>query len=221
MRIALISDVHANLHALDALADVLDAVDRIFCLGDLIGYYCQVNEVIDRLRKWNACCLMGNHDYYLLNGCPSAAAPAVRFGIAHAERTVTAANRSWLATLPLIWSGWVDNKSFLLAHGSPWRPLNDYLYADSQQLARLDAFDCDIVAFGQTHRAFQRLNSKPRLLNPGSVGQSRDRIAQACAQLVDTHDLSVETVQRPYNPTPVIDLALANGAGEWIVKHLH
>ena len=220
MRIALISDIHANLEALNALGDILDGADRIFCLGDLVGYYCQVNEVIDRLRLLKALCLLGNHDSFLLGGCPPAATPAVQFGIAQAERTITAANRAWLATLPLIWGGSADGQSFLLTHGSPWRPMDDYLYADNPRLTQLNAFDFDVVAFGQTHRVFQRLNQKPLLLNPGSVGQSRDHSAQACALIVDTCNLSVETVQRPYDPMPVIELALSNGAGKWINKHL-
>lgn len=220
MRLALISDIHANFEALRALSDVLTDADQVLCLGDLVGYYCQVNEVIDYVRSLDALCLVGNHDHFLLHGCPPDAAPAVRFGIEFAERVIDADHRKWLASLPLIWGGFLGRRSFLLTHGSPWRPLSDYLYDDSPALARLETFDYDVVAFGQTHRTLLRLEHRPFLLNPGSVGQPRDVKAQACALVVDTSTMNVERVVRPFDAVAVIHLAMQNGAQEWVSKHL-
>lgn len=220
MRLAFISDVHANFEALDALSDVLAGADRIFCLGDMVGYYCQVNEAIDRLRQLGALCILGNHDNFLLNGCPPDAKPAVQFGIEQADLLISDSNRQWLGTLPLTWGIIVGGRSILLVHGSPWQPLEGYLYADNPQMARLDQFDYDMIVWGQTHRALQRLDRKPILLNPGSVGQSRDRRARACAMIVDTATMAVEIIECPYDSGPVMELAIANGAGEWISKHL-
>ena len=220
MRLAFISDIHANFVALDTLTDVLEGTDHIFCLGDVVGYYCQVNEVIDCLRQWGALCILGNHDHFLLHGCPPHVSPAVRFGIDYADRVISDSNRQWLGTLPLTWGGMAGNRSILLVHGSPWQPLEGYLYADNPQLEQMDQFAFDLIAFGQTHRALQRMARKPSLLNPGSVGQSRDRLAQACAMIVDSSTLSVEVIERPFDAGRVLELAVANGAGEWIGKHL-
>ncbi|NQT94804.1 MAG: metallophosphoesterase family protein [Lentisphaerae bacterium] len=220
MRLALISDIHANFEALRALSDVLTEADQVLCLGDLVGYYCQVNEVIDYVRSLNALCLMGNHDNFLLHGCPSDAPPAVRFGIQFAERVIDADHCRWLASLPLVWGGFLGGRSFLLTHGSPWCPLNDYLYDDSPALAGLEAFDYDVVAFGQTHRTLLRVERRPFLLNPGSVGQPRDVKAQACALVVDTSTMTVERVVRPFDVDAVVHLAIQNGAREWVSKHL-
>ena len=220
MRLALISDIHANYEALNSLSDVLSNVDLVLCLGDTVGYYCQVNEVIDSIRSLNALCILGNHDSYLLNGCPANTNPAVRFGIEFAERIITAENRQWLASLPLLWGGVIGERSFLLTHGSPWRPLDDYLYANNPTLTQLDAFDYDVIAFSQTHRSMQRLEQRPYLLNPGSVGQSRDLVAHSCSLVMDTETMIVEKVQRAFDPISVIDLCLQNGAGPWINKHL-
>ncbi len=220
MRLAFISDIHANFEALDALSEELAGADRIFSLGDLVGYYCQVNPVLDRLRELGALCILGNHDFFLLHGCPPDLPPAVRFGIDHAGRVISDTNREWLGSLPLTWGGMAGGRSILLAHGSPWQPLDAYLFADNPQLAQLDQFDYDLIAFGQTHRALQRLDRRPILLNPGSVGQSRDRPARACAMVVDSSTLTVETIERPFDSARVMELAVANGAGEWIGKHL-
>jgi putative phosphoesterase len=220
VQLAFISDIHANFEALCSLDDVLTQADLVVCLGDLVGYYCQVNEVIDYVRRMNALCLLGNHDSFLLSGCPTNALPAVRFGIDYADHTVSADNRQWLKGLPLTWGGFLGKRSLLLVHGSPWRPLSDYLYAGTPTLTQLDLFDYDVVAFGQTHRAMARLDRRPCLLNPGSVGQSRDIAANACALMLNTETMTVEKIQRKYDATRVIELAVQNGAGEWITKHL-
>ena len=220
MRIAIISDIHANFAALRALSDVLEGVDQVLCLGDLVGYYCQVNEVIDYVRQLKGICILGNHDGFLLHGCPQDANPVVRFGIEFAEQVITTEHRRWLESLPLTWSGFLGGRSILLTHGSPWRPLSGYLYADNPALDQLDAFDYDVISFGQTHRALQRLERRPVLLNPGSVGQARDVKARACALVWDPIRMTVEKVERPYDVTGVINLALNNGAENWVTKHL-
>jgi putative phosphoesterase len=220
MQLALISDVHANFEALSVLADVLGQVDQVLCLGDLIGYYCQVNEVIDYIRNLNARCVLGNHDSFLFRGVPPNVHPHVRFGIEFARRVITDENADWLKGLPLTWGGFIGGRSFLLVHGSPWRPLGDYLYSDNPSSQKLDAFGYDVIAFGQTHRAVYRLERAPYLLNPGSVGQSRDERALACMFVFDTESMTVRKIERRFDAEKVIDLAKRNGAGEWIGKHL-
>lgn len=222
MKLALFSDVHANAEALAAVWDVLEGADRAVCLGDLTGYYCQVNEVLDAVRSLDALCVLGNHDAFVLGGAaPRDAPPAVRAGVEYACRTIQPSHRDWLAALPWVWGGALGGRSFLLAHGSPWRPLADYLYADHPRLPELAGFDCDVIAVGQTHRVLVRRQSRPALLNPGSVGQPRDRTAQACVLLLDTETLEVEEVARPFDPAPVIQKALDNGwKEEWVLQHL-
>lgn len=220
MRVALISDIHANFEALAVLSDILESADQVVCLGDLVGYYCEVNEAIEYVRSLNPICVMGNHDSFVLHGCPQNLPPAVRFGIDFARSCITSDNLSWLAHLPFVWGGELAARSFLLVHGSPWRPLDEYLYPNSQNLTKLAAFNFDIIAFGHTHRAMQRITTKPYLLNPGSVGQSRDIKAHACAYILETDDMETLPITRPYNAEHAVDLALKAGAGQWIGKHL-
>jgi putative phosphoesterase len=220
MRIAIISDIHANFEALRQVWDVITNADHVICLGDMVGYYCQVNEVLDAVRQLQATCVLGNHDAFLLSGCPAAIPESVRFGIAYAERVITSGHRQWLAGLPLLCGRNFDGRSILAVHGSPWNPLDDYLYADSAKLPLLDAFHYDLIAFGQTHRPLTQTQGRPMCLNPGSVGQSRHSPAKATLALWDTHTATLELVERPYNAQPVIHLARENGAGDWILKHL-
>ncbi len=220
MRIALISDIHANFEALSVLSEVIHEADRVFFLGDLVGYYCQVNEVIDYIRGLEAVCVLGNHDQFLLAGCPLGVPDAVRFGIEHAARVIEPGHLRWLSGLPLLWGGDVGRRTFLLCHGSPWSPLEDYLYDDNSKLEDLSRFRFDVIAFGQTHRPLLRRTDKGLLLNPGSVGQSRHAAAVACMGLFDTERSQPEMVERPYDPTAVIALARKQGAGPWITKHL-
>ena len=220
MLIGFISDIHANFEALSSMKDDLSKADLVVCLGDLVGYYCQVNEVIDYIRSINCICVLGNHDHFLLEGYHPDALPAVKFGIDYARTVITSDNHEWLSKLPLVWGGFIGGRSLLISHGSPWRPLDDYLYQDKPALNSLDTFQYDLIAFGQTHRSLLRFDRRPYLLNPGSVGQSRDIKAKACAVFLDTETLNFTKIERSYNVEHVLDMAVENGAQEWILKHL-
>ena len=220
MRIAVISDLHANMEALLSISDVLETTDCTICLGDFLGYYCQVNEVIDFVRRREMVCILGNHDHFLLHGCPESVPEAVTFGIEYANRVIEPGHRRWLAGLPWVWGGVVGGARFLLAHGSPWAPIEDYLYPESPKVDELYSFDYDLIALGQTHRPMLRRMERGWVVNPGSVGQSRHRPCRACMAMVDSEALAVELIERSYNAGPVIELARRNGAGEWITKHL-
>ncbi len=219
MRIAVVSDIHANMYALDALRDVLRDADLTVCLGDLTGYYCQPDEVCSEMRRSGALCLRGNHDQYALTETPARVPDAVKWGVEFTRAHISAENRAWLETLTPMHTVTWDDFSALLVHGAPWDPLEAYLYADNPRLVELEGLDFDLVAFGHTHRALYG-PGRPILLNPGAVGQSRDAAAEACAAVVDTETRAIELLRRPYDPRPVIDLARSHGAGDWISKHL-
>jgi len=220
MRIAIISDIHANYEALKILRDHLKAADKVIALGDFVGYYCQVNEVLGFLRDLDPLCLLGNHDDFLLHGCPDSENDCVRFGIEYADRVIDPDHRRWLSTLPLVWGGRMGGRSLLLSHGSPWRPLSDYLYADQPAVKELLRFDYDVIAFGQTHRSLLRTEKRPWRVNPGSVGQSRHKIGRACLAEFDTNAMTMTPIELPYDSAPVLAQARQAGAGEWIEKYL-
>ena len=220
MLVALAADLHANRTALAALAGDLQAADRIVFLGDAVGYYTEVNEALDLLRGFDPVALLGNHDAFVLEGCPDSAPQSVRWGVDYARGVIAKDHLEWLAGLPLVWDGVLGGASFLGVHGSPWNPLGDYLYEDSPALDDLASFQQDVIAFGQTHRPLLRTDARPILINPGSIGQSRHRPAVACAALFDTGSGEWTMIERPYDVSAVVDRARAAGAGDWITKHL-
>ncbi len=205
-----------------AISDDIVQADAIVCLGDLLGYYCQVNETMDWVREHVTHCVIGNHDHFVLHGCPESVPPAVRFGVEFAAKTLDREHASWMGQLPLTSEGLLDNRSFLLVHGSPWDPLGGYLYEDNPRLTELADLNFSLIAFGQTHRFVYRCDEKHVHLNPGSVGQSRDRdsVACACAVMLDTRTMKIERIIRKFDPAVVLSLAYEQGAGPWIEKHL-
>ncbi len=219
MQVALISDIHANAVALRTLGHILSQVDVVICLGDITGYYCEVNEVLDLLRTYNPICVLGNHDYFLLNGCPNSAPDHVKWAVAYGDKVISKNHREYLAALPHVWGGEVGRLRFLLSHGSPWRPLTDYLYCDKLDINALRQFDVDVIAFGQTHRLWFDKSQRPLLINAGSVGQSRHVPGRACAIIIDVDTMQFHTIEKPYDPTPIIDLSLLHGAKDWVFKH--
>ncbi|GAB5559121.1 MAG: metallophosphoesterase family protein [Synoicihabitans sp.] len=200
----------------------MSEVDWVLCLGDVLGYYCQVNETMDWVREHVDVCIMGNHDAFVLGECPANLPPAVVFGVEYAAENLETDHRNWLGKQPLVWGGILADKQVLLSHGSPWKPLDDYLYSDNPKLEGLRHFDFDIIAFGQTHRHLLHKFEKQLLLNPGSVGQSRDEKTRGCASaaIVDLKDLSARQIVEPYDTTPVVARAKEQGAHDWIEKFM-
>ena len=197
-KIALFSDIHSNLPALEAFFADLEArkPDFIYCLGDLVGYNIWPNEVIDEIRKRNIPTLAGNYDFGIgreSNDCGCAyktdedkANGAV--SISFTNQIIKPAQRQYLRTLPshirVEYQLNKDKLNLLLVHGSP-RKINEYLFEDRDEKSLLrimkDA-SADILCFGHTHKPYHRiLNSGEggnehyrHAINIGSVGKPKD-----------------------------------------------
>lgn len=216
--IGFISDVHGNYPALCA---VLKEFDRMGCrqiisLGDVCGYYSQVNECIGALRDRNAVCLLGNHDYYLISGtCCSS--KTVQMCIEFQRGIITPDNVTWLRTL----TPSLDEGVFSLRHGGWDDPMEE----------RLERFDFAAAAllpqtkFLSGHTHMQRIERTPMgddrwYCNPGSVGQPRDGDPRAAFAVVD--DLGEIHIHRiEYNIDMVALEMQKNGLGDWIWKNLY
>jgi putative phosphoesterase len=184
--LALFSDVHGNLLALEAvLADI--AARRIptaICLGDLVGYGADPNGVIDLLRERGIPSLLGNYDEGIGwetgdCGCYYPDAEAKRIGdasYAYTVAAVTAENKTFLRALPRELHIELAGKQIHLVHGSP-RRINEYLLRDRddrtyERLARTET--ADVLAFGHTHDPWSRRYGKVLFVNVGSVGRPKD-----------------------------------------------
>lgn len=197
MRIAIFSDIHGNLQALEAvLADIDDQqVDAVFCLGDLVGYGASPNEVIGRIRAKGFPTVVGNYDDgvgFDRDDCGCAyreesererGQRSLMWTRAH----VTAQNKEYLQTLVPEIRFEMDGKRVLLVHGSP-RKINEYLFEDRplSSFQRLAASsDADLIVFGHTHKPYVKDVDGVRFLNVGSVGKPKDGDWRACYAILD------------------------------------
>ena len=204
MRILVISDIHANLTALDAVLTAAGEIDAAWCLGDLVGYGPDPNECIDRVRSLpNLSCIIGNHDLAALQQLDSEAFnPEARMAIQWTQKSLFESSRKFLNNLPEI----IQLEEVTLAHGSPRHPVWEYLLDTRTATLSFKAFETPLCFVGHTHLPviytmneslkFAELtipepNSRfvvqnRAILNPGSVGQPRDRDPRAAFAIFDS-----------------------------------
>lgn len=190
-RIALFSDVHANLPALEAVLDDIAAqeFDEVYCLGDLVGYGPDPSGVVERIRSLGIPTIRGNYDEGVGNrrgecGCHYATEQAKSDGaasFAFTDGALDDADHAWLASLPGEIRFEYKGVRVLLVHGSP-RKINEYLLLDrrDEQLARLaDQAAADVVCVGHIHIPYHRVLSAEdgrtvHYVNGGSAGKPKD-----------------------------------------------
>jgi predicted phosphodiesterase len=203
VRVGVISDIHANLDALDTVLTAMGPVDALWCLGDVVGYGAEPNECIERLREREAVCIAGNHDLAALGQISldafnaDAAAAALWTGAA-----LTPESRAWLSARTSVTAA----GPVLLAHGSPYEPVWEYVTNGRVAARSLTCFDGALGLVGHTHvpsSFVQQPDGKiateyrvegdvvplgrARLLaNPGSVGQPRDEDPRAAYLILDS-----------------------------------
>ncbi len=202
-KVALVSDIHSNLEALDAVLSRIGG-EEIYCLGDVVGYGANPNEVIERLRDEGAKAVMGNHDNAVVTedtGWFNARAAMA----AHWTRSVLAAEHlGYLRELPLDVRRQFDGVNAYLTHGSPDDPLREYVSPETHSDLLpyyLSKTGSDLIALGHTHVPFVWKGEEGVVLNPGSVGQPRDGDPRAAYAVltVDGESAEVEIVRVKYD----------------------
>ncbi|NGP88836.1 metallophosphoesterase family protein [Fodinibius halophilus] len=205
MKIALFSDVHANLPALEAVFSDIDGrkPDAIYCLGDLVGYAPWPNEVIEAIRARHIPTIAGNYDYGVGQnsnecGCAYKTDEDKKRGersIRFTNGIITDDNRSYLKSLPSHFRmeavSVKQKQSLLMVHGSP-RKINEYLYEDrpDESFRRMmEAANTHLLAFGHTHKPFHKIikdgQTYRHAINIGSVGKPKDGDPRACYAMLE------------------------------------
>jgi putative phosphoesterase len=203
MRIGLISDVHANLQGLRAVLGELKQVDSILFAGDLTGYYTRPNEVISELMERNVQMICGNHDRYLQQP-PEKPNDLLRQSIAFTRTVISKDSIDLLGALPCHRQIVLDGIRITLFHGSPWDPLEQYIYPDYGDWEQFDEVDGDLIVLGHTHRPMERRIGNKIIVNPGSCGQPRDRDRRAAYAIFDSESREVEFHRVTYDIDAVI-----------------
>jgi predicted phosphodiesterase len=182
---AVISDVHGNLPALEAVLADLGSVDTLVCCGDLVGYYPDVAEVVDRVRALGALVVRGNHELMALGARPVPPERAGYYAIEWTRRALSERQLAWLATLPPALELVRDGLVIEVRHASPWDE-ETYLYPDAAELSRLSLPEGRWLLLGHTHHPMRLRAGAGVVANPGSVGQPRDWDPRAAYAVVDT-----------------------------------
>ena len=214
-RITIFGDIHGNMPALETVWAEMDrrSLERRFCLGDLVGYGVQPDEVVRFMREEDIPTLMGNYDEGVGHdsgdcGCAYRTPEAQALGersIAWTNAHVTAENKKYLRNLPMTMTVIMDRLRVTLVHGSP-RRINEYLYEDRSEpsVERLfDLIGADVIVCGHTHKPYDRALStgSRRLINAGSVGKPKDHDPRAGFVIlsVNSKDLQTEFVRVEYD----------------------
>jgi predicted phosphodiesterase len=218
MRILIISDIHANLTAFEAvLADAKNEWEYVWCLGDVVGYGPDPNECVDRLRALPHLCLAGNHDWAALGRLDIRTFnPDARKAVDWTRATLTPENTAYLEALP---TTFVIGE-YTLAHGSPREPVWEYILEPLIAALNFSHFETPYCLVGHTHqpiiyeqlndsgeteavmptyRQKRRLNGHRQIINPGSVGQPRDANPDAAYAILDVETNIWEHRRIPYD----------------------
>jgi putative phosphoesterase len=206
MLVGVISDVHANRVALEAVLEDMPDVDALVCAGDVVGYNPWPAECVDALCERSVPTVMGNHDRAVVAGTGFAGNRMADAGVEYAREALDDERIEWLGDLPdrrLRFDGRMK-----IVHGHPEDP-NRYTYPALFSADLLD--DEDVLVMGHTHIQAHETYDDGVVLNPGAVGQPRDDDPRAAYATVDLEDRAVEEHRVEYDVDRVIDAVEAAG----------
>lgn len=212
MKLGLLGDVHGNDRALSAVLRAASKakIDKLLVTGDLVGYYFSPRKVLNLLDDLDSYIVSGNHEVMLAQSRSNPdylAELSKRYGsgLQVALEQLDSRQLDRLCSLPHPLELEFDGVRILLCHGSPW-DLNQYIYPDSAEsvIRFAESVKYDMIVMGHTHYPMLFDKTECILINPGSVGQPRDRIPGACWALFDTESCSVELRREEYDSSELV-----------------
>lgn len=237
MRILILSDIHANFLALQSALDSVD-YDKLWVLGDLVGYGADPNSVVEEVRRLEPELIVrGNHDKVCCGlEEPENFSDLARESALWTRKVLSRDSNDYLRGLP---QGPLRQGSWLISHGSPMDE-DEYLICDDQVFGQMAEIDAPVCFFGHTHVPLVYRNSHGRrdsfhiaesadvpldrdcryFINPGSVGQPRDRDARGCFALLDIEGASLRFVKFKYPLADAAQRILAAGLPELLAQRL-
>ena len=229
MRVAIISDIHSNLEALQSVLFAIDDLrpDSIYCLGDIVGYGPYPNECVALVRERCAASVKGNHDSGVLGETPLAYFNQYgRRAVEWTKDRITSGNLAYLERLPL--TQVIDD--ITLAHASPMKPEQwNYVFAWPEAKKAFRAFATTLCFIGHTHVPVMvgedskinifRKNCR-HLINVGSVGQPRDGNPRASFCMLDTESWTCELLRVEYNIERTAQAILDAHLPEFLARRL-
>jgi putative phosphoesterase len=223
--LVIVSDIHGNL---DALSAIMKNISHkfIFCLGDLVGYGANPDEVIEWARENNVKCVMGNHEYGVITGDASWFNIDAQRAIFWTRSNLKRENLDFIKKLPKKMDLEIDEIKVLFVHGSPNDPVFEYVMPETHG----DLFDhylsnnnVDIIGLGHTHIPFLYKSDKGIVFNPGSVGQPRSGDSRACYAImrIDKKDVQIEHKLVEYDIESAASKIIEANLPRFLAKRLH
>jgi len=201
MKVLIISDIHGNLAALDAIRE---EADKVFCLGDMVNYGPYPRACLERVRDLTDGVVRGNHDNAISRdvdcGCSIKYKELSDAGKIYTKGILNKDEKDYLANLPVTLHTKINGTEFLFSHGSPGGDMYKYLRPDVSQKEledELKDIHADIVFIGHTHLPMVRRIHDIIVVNPGSVGQPRDGVPMASYAVWEDGSISIKRV--PYD----------------------
>jgi len=213
VKLAILADIHSNSFALEAVLKAVRkrGVDTLLIAGDFVGYYFWPEEVFDLLKPFTVTAISGNHDKMLskaLNSDYYLAEVNKKYGsgLSVALNQLNNKHINWLMSLPESREFKTDNGQILVCHGSPWDN-DEYVYPDADEgvLSRYLSLDVKWVIQGHTHYSMIKRLDNVTLINPGSVGQPRNRKPGAQWALLNTESHEVHFFCEQYDVKKVVE----------------
>jgi putative phosphoesterase len=219
MRVAVLSDLHANRPALEAVLADCPPVDGWVCAGDVVGYGPYPDACVDAMRDREVPTVMGNHDRAVVTDTDFSFNSSAGEGVRYARRELSDDRRAWLADRPTTLAAFDGRVA--VVHGHPEDP-DRYVYpalfsAEDIEAAREEvpgAEDCEVLVMGHTHVQGHERTDEGLVLNPGSVGQPRDGDPRAAYAILDLDTLAVEERRVEYGVEAMVEAVRAAGLPE-------
>ena len=213
MRIAFISDIHGNYDALKAVLEDIkkSKIDKIYCLGDIVNYYYEPHKCIDIFIKKKINSIKGNHENILFNALKNKKKKdyyskiyghSININIEKLRRK----HIIFLKKLKEKATVKIKNLKIILAHGSPWSA-NTYIYPNFTKKIKnsLAKYKADYIFLGHTHIPMNiKINERTSIINPGSVGQPRNKCNNACWAIFDTEKRAINFIETKYKKKKLI-----------------
>lgn len=203
MRILVVSDIHANWAALEAIREPFDVC---LCLGDLVDYGPDPSQCVRWAMNHATYAVRGNHDHGAAQGIEVVGEAGFRY-LTRVTRdsvwqSLDAEERRYLLQLPVTQRATIDGVKFLLVHATPRDPLDEYVLKDRITWERrLQNIDADIVCVGHSHMQFHLKANDSIVLNPGSVGLPRDGDPRAAYAVIENRRIELKRAEYPSERT--------------------
>ena len=227
VRFVVLSDIHSNLDALEAVVKQLPEYDELLCLGDLVGYGPQPNEVVERLRGLRPdVVLMGNHDHAVVTGDTEGFSENAAEAVDWTRGQIREEHRQYLATLKPTFKLEREGTTLGLYHGSPRDPLTEYIYpgmSEGSARALIRQGGANVLLLGHTHVPMLYAFDRATLANPGSVGQPRDGDPRASFAVltITGHQVDFKIQRVSYDVEPVAKRIRDSGLPSFLAERLY